>query len=128
MYMAKRNIFGLIFDDRSGKVTYDDGEIPFLGCDFTFESTTDIVGQPVNPLQYATDKTGEKIIAILKATLPGDVTYKLSRIGDPAALHVTIQRNGIGETFNVGLIANSLIRQGSINSFKYELKSAGILF
>lgn len=127
--MAKKNIFGLIYDDKTLKVTYDDGEVPVVGGDFTFENH-----EGYNPLQYATDKTGEKVISILKANLPEDVGLKLSRtvvtgpIAPPPQLVVEVSRNGISETFNVGLIANSLIRSGSLASFKQDLKVAGILF
>ncbi len=72
--MAKQNIFGLVFDTKTGKVTFDDGEIPAVGGDFTFE---DHPGY--NPLQYATDKTGEKIVATLTSALPAGIEYSLFR-------------------------------------------------
>lgn len=126
--MAKRNIFGLIYDDKTGRVTYDDGEIPAVGGDFTFEQPEDFTGQLENPLQFATSKTGEKIVAILTESLPKDCKIKTFLYGDPPALMVGIERNGIRGEFNVGLIANSLIRSGSLNSFKQDLKIAGLLF
>ena len=127
--MAKQNIFGLLFDTKTGKVTYDDGEIPAVGKDFTFE---DHPGY--NPLQYATDKTGALIVQTLKESLPAGIEFELFRtkvegpIQPPPQLQVKISQNGIFGEFNVGLIANSLIRSGSLTSLKAELKSAGILF
>ena len=126
--MAKRNIFGLIYDDKTGKVTYEDGEVPTVGGDFTFENQ-----ENVNPLQYATQKTAEKIVEILKAELPKDFKYTISRLVYEQSLtipplNLTIERNGIKESFSPGLIANSLIRTGSLASFKQDLKNAGLLF
>ena len=126
--MAKRNIFGLIYDDRTGKVTYEDGEVPPVGGDFTFENQ-----ENVNTLQYATQKTAEKIVEILKAELPKDFKYTIARLVYEQSLtipplNLTIERNGIKESFSLGLIANSLIRTGSLTSFKQDLKNAGLLF
>lgn len=130
MYMAKRNLFGLIYDDKTGKVTYDDGEIPSIGGDFTFE-----FHEGYNPLQFATDKTGEKLLELLKAHFGSSViNFSLAKtavsgpVAPPAALQVVAERNGISESFNAGLIANSLIRTGSFSSFRFDLKVAGILF
>jgi len=127
--MAKLNIFGLQFDTKSGKVTFEDGEIPAVGGDFTFE-----FNDGYNPFQYATDKTGEKVVEILTKSLPAFTKFTLFRtknegpIQPPPALQIRVAQNGIFGEFNVGLIANSLIRSGSLESFKAELKSAGILF
>ncbi len=126
--MAKRNIFGLLFDDRTGKVTYDDGEVPAVGGDFTFENL-----EGTNPLQYSTQKTAEKIVEILTAALPSDIKYEVFRPVYTQSLtippiQIKISRNGISETFSAGLIANSLIRTGSLASFRQDLKIAGIVF
>ena len=127
--MAKLNIFGLLFDTKTGKVTYEDGEIPPGSDSLTFE-----YHEGYNPLQYATDAAGEKIVDVLKFSLPTDIKYTLYHTGvigpihPPPQLLVGVDRNGISAEFNVGLIANSLIRSGSLASFKAELKSAGILF
>lgn len=126
--MAKRNIFGLIYDDKTGKVTLDDGEAPAVGADFTFENP-----EGVNPLQYATQKTAEKIVEILKSELPPDITYSIARLTYEQSLTIppiqlTVKRNGITADFSAGLIANSLIRTGSLASFKHDLKVAGILY
>ena len=126
--MAKKNIFGLIYDDKTGKVTYDDGEAPAVGADFTFENQ-----EGVNPLQYATQKTAEKLVEILKVELPKDIKYTIARLTYVQSLtippiSITVERNGIKEQFSAGLIANSLIRSGSLESFKHDLKIAGILF
>lgn len=126
--MAQKNIFGLIFDDRKGTVCFEDGEVPAIGGDFTFESPKDFIGQFCNPLQYATDATAEKVIASLKKVLPSDVTIRRFRAGDPPANFLELERAGIKETFNAGLIANSLIRSGSFRNFFQDLKIAGILF
>lgn len=129
MYMAKINIYGLLFDEKTGKVTYDDGEVPAVGGDFTFEATPGY-----NPLQYATDKTGDKIVEILKAALPAGISFKLTKtksegpVQPPAQLQVCVERYGITAELNVGLIANSLIRSGSLNAVKADLKTAGLLF
>lgn len=126
--MAKRNIFGLIYDDKTGKVTDEDGNAPAIGADFTFENQ-----EGVNPLQYATQKTAEKIISILKAELPKDIEYQAERLVYEQSLtippiNITLSRNGIKASFSAGLIANSLIRSGSLRSFKQDLQIAGILF
>lgn len=127
--MAKINIFGLLFDTKTGKVTYDDGEVPAVGGDFTFENH-----EGYNPLQYATDATATKLVALLKTDLPADCKFFIERtkvegpIAPPPQIVISIWRNGISESFNAGLIANSLIRSGSLISFKQDLKTAGILF
>ncbi len=126
--MAKQNIFGLLYDPKTGKVTYEDGEIPAIGGDFTFENHPGY-----NPLQYATDKTGTLIVAILDGALPAGIDFDLFRtevegpIQPPPQLQVRISNQGIFGDFNVGLIANSIIRQQSLVSVKAELKAAGIL-
>ena len=126
--MSKKIIFGLIYDDKTGKVTYYDGEAPAVGADFTFENQ-----EGVNPLQYATQKTAEKLVEILKVELPKDIKYTIARLTYVQSLtippiSITVERNGIKEQFSAGLIANSLIRSGSLESFKHDLKIAGILF
>lgn len=127
--MAKRNIFGLIYDSKTQKVTLDDGQEPLVGADFTFEDH-----EGYNPLQHATEETGQKILQALKKVVPPDVDLYLRRppvegpIAPPPQLQVFVVRWGISAEFNAGLIANSIIRSGSLNSVLAELKTAGILF
>lgn len=127
--MAKRNIFGLIFDSETGKVTLDDGTPPAVGADFTFE---DVPGH--NPLQYATEETGKKLIEAIKPAVAPDIFIALRKtenhgpIAPPAQTQIYFVRWGITAEFNAGLVANSIIRSGSLNSILAELKSAGILF
>lgn len=125
----KRNIFGLLFNPKTGKVTFEDGEVPTVGADFTFEDH-----EGYNPLQYATEKTAEAVADLLKKAFPSDVSVKTAKtkpegpVQPPASWQIEVSRFGISESFNAGLIANSLIRSGSLNSFKADLKTAGILF
>lgn len=125
MYMAKRNLFGLEFDETTGKVTID-GEPPAVGADFAFENHPGY-----NPLQYATVETTEKLVAMLKSQFPGIkfAATKTTTVGYvPPQNLILAERHGIGEFFNAGLIANSLIRTGSFESFRQDLKIYGLLF
>lgn len=129
MYMAKLNIFGLVYDTETKTVTYSDGAVPPVGGDFTFENY-----DGYNCLQYATEDTGKKIIAILKQALPPGFEFELFKtevygpIQPPRQLQLRVTRNGIIGEFNVGLIANSILRSGSIGSFRAELKYYGLGF
>tara|TARA_R110000868_G_scaffold153995_2_gene379985 strand:+ start:764 stop:1144 length:381 start_codon:yes stop_codon:yes gene_type:complete len=125
--MAQKNIFGLFYDDRKGTVCFEDGEVPPVGGDFTFESPKDFSGQSAGPLQFATDETADKLIALLKVILPTDTKIRRVRGGDPPANFLDFERAGIKGSFNAGLIANSLIRSGSFRNFFQDLKIAGIL-
>lgn len=126
--MAQKNIFGLLYDDRKGTVCFEDGEVPAVGGDFTFENPKNFLGDFCNPFQFATDETADKLITSLKSVLPADVKIRRFRFGDPAANLLEFERAGIRESFNAGLIANSLIRSGSFRNFFQDLKIAGILF
>jgi hypothetical protein len=126
--MAKRNIFGLIYDERTGKVTYEDGEVPAVGANFTFENHAGY-----NPLQFATDKTAAELVEILAANFPqiefaATKTKPEGPVAPPAANQIRASRNGISESFNAGLIANSLIRNGNLISVRAEFKAAGLLY
>jgi hypothetical protein len=127
--MAKQNIFGLLFDPKTGKVTFEDGEIPAVGGDFTFEEHNGY-----NPLQYATEKTCEKLIVLLKSYFGAQYTYETietevtGAIAPPVQKLIRISKNGIFGDFNAGLIANSIIRSGSLNSLSAAMKSSGLSF
>ena len=127
--MAKRNIFGLIFDSETGKVTLDDGTPPPVGAEFTFE---DVPGY--NPLQYATEATAKKLVDAIRPAVPADVVIAVHKtdptgpVAPPAQTQLLFYRWGIQTGLNAGLIANSIIRSGSLNSVLAELKAAGILF
>lgn len=126
--MALINIFGLLLNEETGKVTFDDGAVPAVGGDFTFEVNG------YNPLQYATDQTGEQVISILRAHLPRYLKFTLERtrgeghLQPPPQLQVIVEANGIKRSYNAGLIANSLIRTASLWSFTEELRASGLLF
>lgn len=127
MYMVKRNLFGLEYDETTGKVTID-GEPPAVGADFAFENHPGY-----NPLQYATYETTEKLVDILSAKFRGvKFTAITTEIFGPLYVPpqnlILAERHGLEETFNAGLIANSLIRTGSFESFRQDLKIAGLLF
>jgi len=125
----KRNIFGLLYNPKTGKVTFEDGEAPAVGADFTFEDH-----EGYNPLQYATEKTADAIVDVLKKALPSDISFKAVKtkpegpVQPPASWQIEVSRFGISESFNAGLIANSLIRTGHLDALKVDLKTAGILF
>jgi hypothetical protein len=127
--MAKRNIFRLIFDSETGKLTNEDGSALPVGADFTFE---DHPGY--NPLQYATEETAKKIVDAIRPALPSDVVIASHKtethgpVAPPPQAQILFFRWGITAEFNAGLIANSIIRSGSLNSVLAELKTAGILF
>ena len=127
--MAKRNLFGLIYDTETRRLSYEDSDEPLpVGNDFQFE---DHPGY--NPLQYATDPTGQKVVAGMKVAFGDFISYRLYRpvyegLLIPSPLMVEVESNGIKESFNVGLIANSLIRSGSFASLRASMKTAGLLF
>lgn len=128
--MAKRNLFGLIYDTETRKLSYEDSTEPLpIGNDWQFEDH----GEGYNPLQYATDFTGEKVIAFMRIHFGPGLNFRLYRpeyafYPLPKPLHVEVESNGIKESFNVGLIANSLIRSGSFASLRSSMKTAGLLF
>ncbi len=125
--MAKVNIFGLLFDTVTKTFTNSDGEPLVLGGDWTFE---DFLGH--NPLQFATAETAERIVEILKTSLPAGIEYEIQEtkvgwLGRPQRI-IKVSRYGLSEHLNAGLVANSIIRSGSLEGVKADLKLAGILF
>lgn len=126
--MSKQNVNGLVFDTETGKVTLEDGEVPAIGGEFTFEN---IPGY--NPLQYATPYTAGVLIAALTPRVPSSVKFSAEKtkpegpIQPPAAWQLIVENLGFKESFNAGLIANSIIRTQSIQPFLESLKLAGIL-
>ncbi len=125
--MAKQNVHGLIFDSKTGKITLPDGEKPAIGADFTFEYHPNW-----NPLQYATEETTDKLVDLLRNNFT-DVKFSKDLLSYPTPIPppgwmITAERYGIAEAFNAGMVANSLIRSGSLAGFRAELKTAGILF
>lgn len=122
--MAKQNIFGLILDTKTGKVTLEDGTAPTFGAGFTFEPQ-----EGRNPLQYATEKTAKEIAASLSELFP-KVTFVafLDEDQDPPKQMIKATSFGISELFCAGLVANAAIRRGDFSFIKDELKTAGLLF
>lgn len=121
----KRVIFGLVFDPATGRVEYEDGGDQ--NWDFTFENYTTF-----NPLQFATEYTTKRLVEIISPAFP-QIKFKpvlISHVGPwlPPAWHLEAERDGIKEQFRAGLIANSIIRRNNLDSFKDELKMAGLLF
>jgi hypothetical protein len=122
--MAKRNIFGLTYDSKTGKVTFENGEKPSVGADFTFED----IG---NPLQFATQETGEKLVEILADHFGPKIKFTLElkkSAFTPDQYAIRAERDGIHETLIAGLVANSIIRNGGLSSIQAELKYLGLLF
>jgi len=120
---GKYDIFGLVFDVKSGK--FEDRVSGKPVSDFTFESGETTLGEaifPVNPTQFATEETRDAVLAIvlpelLKSGSVTDYSKHDTKLHQPA--YRPLVERGIeffkGEKavlVNAGLLANSIIRSG----------------
>lgn len=127
-YMELQNIFGLLFDPSTGKVTLDDGTPPACGADFTFESH-----RGYNPLQYATPETCAKLVSFLRSQFGAQYNYAITStqvsgpVAPPPQQQIVVSRGSKSLEINSGLLANSIIRSGPEATVS-SLKADGLNF
>lgn len=132
--MAFFEWFGLFFDPQSKQSYTKDGD-EYVITPFTFENAL-TNGFPVNPFNFATLETADKIIRRLKIEFPM-WNFSVSEVNFadfsgvkrnvPERMVLVVTENGARHLHNLGMLASSVIRVGwrtTLNQFIDEVRLA----
>ena len=114
-----REIFGLFFDETSGKLFTQEGD-NFIFTGFTFVQVINLATkEKMNPLQFATRETADKLAARIPEFFPAEVEVveapqaisPVSAYSFPELL-LSIKTPETISVHNAGLLASSIARIG----------------
>jgi hypothetical protein len=119
-----REFFGLLYDPDTGELFNADGS----KTGFSFVKASETQGFPVNPLQFASKETAEKIAARLAEFIEDVVKVQIievNLVSSPASNRPFPERifnittkTGKKTKHNAGLIASSIVRVGWKSAMK----------